>query len=1124
MLEVLAGLLAGLVILTVAAIWRLSSGPIPLDFLTPSVEEALNRDESPVKFVVGRTVLTWAGWERAVDIVAQDITISPRELGLPPLAKLPEVSVGFSLEALKDGVIAPTTLELMQPKLTLQRYTKGDWGLMLRPDGDQENDGDGRDVSALGEGIRQFASGEGGQSTFGYLKNIRIVDASLQIIDQPKNAVWEASGVQLDLSRTGLGIALEIAGLVQLEGQAVDLSLIATKSFGSESYHLTFDSPYLDPSVLRGVFPDYTEVFERLPNLSANGDLDFDENGLPEDFILNLNSDIGNVTLAGNQAANLSEEGKTGYVIDSEVTNLSLKDVIQILPEETLPLAFEGLANLSSKLQIQLDHRENEISLLSAGGGFALGEGLVNLPDLYDAPLEYREVTAGFTVDQDGEKVSVSDLKISLPKGQLTLQASYEKIGDGAGISLDGALTDFNFNLLDRYWPEALGRDARNWVVPNMPEAEVPLATISMAGKLTSLNTEPEFELSRMGGEIKMKNSTVDYFKPLPAAKSVDGTAVFGENWFDIKLTSGAVGDIKMQGGVIKITDIGNDDYIAIDLDLTGPFRDTLELIDNDPLKLVSGIGFDPGTVQAGTKGKLHLEFPLINDLNARDITVSATATLSDLIMENAFFGNDVTGKELDLAVDNDGFNIRGDILFRKLPLQASWEESFSDQAPVRKTLTVNGDLTTDLIGEFGYSTLPYLEGALTGKLVSREFRDGSQKLDISMQLADATMVIPPLNWTKPRTFPARLSVEALLNEGRPIEISRLELEEETLSLLASATLSQDWTVLQRASLDQLTLNDAQLTGDLILSPEGSYQVKLEGDRFDLTGVIDQVLSDLELDKLSDESEPGRPFSLEADFGALSAIPNRRLGETSIKVVHDGNYLQRFNLDAKLLGGEPLRISYIPQGAGYKLTVSAENAGSAMADLNLFESITGGTLMISGTKDHAEAPMLGHVEVTDYTLVKAPVMAKVLEFMSLTGILTALTEKGLPFSKFEGDYVMDEGVLELSKARAFSPSIGISISGTYDLDRDQIHARGTVAPAYAINQVLNIIPVVGWLLTGGEDSGLLGANYSVKGPAENPEIAVNALSALTPGVLRKVFDIFPDPVESKPGDSEGGQN
>ena len=76
-----------------------------------------------------------------------------------------------------------------------------------------------------------------------------------------------------------------------------------------------------------------------------------------------------------------------------------------------------------------------------------------------------------------------------------------------------------------------------------------------------------------------------------------------------------------------------------------------------------------------------------------------------------------------------------------------------------------------------------------------------------------------------------------------------------------------------------------------------------------------------------------------------------------------------------------------------------------------------------------------------------------------------------------------------------------------DYARDEVHLRGTLVPLYGANNLLGQLPVVG-LFLGGEKEGLVGVTYEVVGRPGSPVLHVNPLSALAPGLLRKVFE-FP---------------
>jgi hypothetical protein len=73
-------------------------------------------------------------------------------------------------------------------------------------------------------------------------------------------------------------------------------------------------------------------------------------------------------------------------------------------------------------------------------------------------------------------------------------------------------------------------------------------------------------------------------------------------------------------------------------------------------------------------------------------------------------------------------------------------------------------------------------------------------------------------------------------------------------------------------------------------------------------------------------------------------------------------------------------------------------------------------------------------------------------------------------------------------------------------------------PAYSLNRVLGEIPLLGSLITGGENEGIFAATYRVEGALDDPKVEVNPLSALAPGFLRNLFGLGPSKEPALPKD------
>jgi hypothetical protein len=77
-----------------------------------------------------------------------------------------------------------------------------------------------------------------------------------------------------------------------------------------------------------------------------------------------------------------------------------------------------------------------------------------------------------------------------------------------------------------------------------------------------------------------------------------------------------------------------------------------------------------------------------------------------------------------------------------------------------------------------------------------------------------------------------------------------------------------------------------------------------------------------------------------------------------------------------------------------------------------------------------------------------------------------------------------------------------------DFPRDRLDLSGSYVPAYAINSLLSHIPVLGVVITGGQNEGIFALSYRLTGALSAPVVTVNPLSAIAPGLMRKIMGVL----------------
>ena len=151
----------------------------------------------------------------------------------------------------------------------------------------------------------------------------------------------------------------------------------------------------------------------------------------------------------------------------------------------------------------------------------------------------------------------------------------------------------------------------------------------------------------------------------------------------------------------------------------------------------------------------------------------------------------------------------------------------------------------------------------------------------------------------------------------------------------------------------------------------------------------------------------------------------------------------------------------------------------------------------------------GTLDVTDVRVKDAPGIAALLNSISVVGLINELNGDGIYFDKVEGRFRLTPKRLTLTEASAVGASMGLSMDGIYALDSGVIDMQGVITPVYLLNGIGSVLTRKG--------EGLIGFNYTLKGPAKQPSVGVNPLSALTPGMFREIFRRPPPKVPQAPG-------
>lgn len=786
-----------------------------------------------------------------------------------------------------------------------------------------------------------------------------------------------------------------------------------------------------------------------------------------------------------------------------------LNEIFQPLAALDMPLA----GTFSSELT--LDGRLGDVSFDISGKA-----GHVRAPPPVDISYPVAAVSLRGHVAKGVDSIVIEEFFLDLEGPTLTASARLDKgtaVGPEAHSKLkaDAVLKDIPVETLKQFWPASAAPNPREWIFANISNGRVREASITLAGLLPDGNFD-SFKVEHLSGEVHPEGLEVRYLHPMPPAENVSGRAIFDAQSFVLTDVSGKVRGLQASAGRIAFTGLDEiDQFAKIDLDIQGSVTEALTLLDSQPLGYAGKLGIVPSDAKGKARTKLSLGFPLLKDLALDDLKVGAQASLSELSLPDVFMGKPISHGTLDLNVTMKGMDASGNIVLGDVPVRLDWRENFASGQGFRSRYRLVGAINEAQRKSLRLTgppfVAPYVDGIVWADVTATLQSGGTGKVEAKLDLSPAAMALPGMNWDKPEGAAASAEISLTVDSEGVTALPRFVVESQGLDVMGSVLFVDGYP--SRVDFSKAVFGRTDASGSLNLGD--SLSVNVTGPSFDASGLLKndrpigpgQTAPPKQVRK-KDDILP--PMTIAATVNQLWIGETGSLKNATASLRRDDKDWQSITISAKAGQGD-MRFTLDRDGPqARKFLLEADDAGAVLREFEIFDNLMAGTLTMKGRIDDSvpDQPINGYAEVYDYHIVKAPALARLLTVAALTGIVDLLEGKGVGFAKLEAPFTLRDGLLELQDARAFGSALGITARGQIDLDADNIALEGTIVPAYAINSILGNIPLIGMIFSGDKGSGLFAATYSMQGSAQNPDVSVNPLAALTPGFLRKMFDVF----------------
>jgi len=1089
LLEAIAALLALTVVAFGAALWRLAEGPVNAEMIRPVVTEVLLDAVKGDAAIIGDLEISFDPAYAALVVTARDVRISRADGDV--IIASDQIEAGVALDLLMTGRIAPVSLEASGGTLWLYRdelgrLTGGLGALEDRFGASSESE------SAVPDFDMDQAS-----RVFARLMRVDVSGVTLQMRDEYHDwtGLFTGMGGVLELTDGALSLRAE-GGLVTSAGLApITLDVQSGRSLES-----VFVEARLSDLVPAAAAP-LQGPFTGLSALDAPFDMHlvFDasrEAGLRQ-ASLQMEADSGVIRSGGRQteirAARIDAaldvgEGRLDLhelSVDSDLLSLSLNGALHDFSAYDDAIPARALYELTSQA------------------------GRLDLNGVFPEPLQWRSAELAGALDIDERLISFETLNAVLPVATAQFTGSLALEETEAGLlptvklkgPVQGTLT--KRDVLN-HWPVDFALGARDWVRDSILDGRLTGARLDL-----NLTAEALAAKAIADEDLSLSFSFVDadvrYMSTMTPLLGLSGDAVLRGNSLSLEGAGGAIGDIQATRIYVDIPRLNPKGAVArFGGAGVGEVSDILTLVSEPPLNLASQYGFDPQSF--GGQGELSFEIrrPMLRTVPAEDLGFEFSGTFEDVSGPAGPPGIDLSDGRVSISVTPEGLNAEGDARIASADAHIVWTETFGlgpDANPTQ--VRVSSIMTARELDQVGLPLRRFMDGAVGVEAVLNGRGMDFSEVSLDLELENAAIALPGNLWDKPAGEAATASLVATLTGDGAIELDRLQLNGEGVVLDTRAEMAADGRLLS-AEAARVFIEDRMELSAVISRPEGPE------------GVLDITVSGPFLDArdLFGMAAPsgGGDLGASVNFeGVLDRVLVRDQAFTNVGLTLNSRPegVARFVLEADAAGG-PVIVRFEPEAETgvRRLSALGPDAGLLLTAFAGFDNISGGAVRLNGVAPPLGEPggVSGDIEVEAFTLNRMPLLARILAAGSLEGLGGLLSGQGIGFERLRSDFVWQDGILEMRDSRVAGASLGATWTGLVDFSEERLTVNGTLLPSYGVNSILGSVPVLGELFTSRQGEGVIGVTFSVSGPFSETRVTANPLSALAPGVFRRIFE------------------
>jgi hypothetical protein len=1125
---------------------RLLHGPVSLKLLLGPIERGLSQELSDLGVHI-EDVSLQLNEASGLQFELKNVRVTD-ERGAT-LAAAPSAAVGLSLRALVQGRIALESVDLISPRVLLFYSEDGTLSLKFSgtPEAAEAHRGRGPGTQTpeapLAGGAEDSdsalaridlvkmlsetsARARRGEHAGAFLREVGLRSATVIVDTGVRKTIWRVPELHLDLkhrrSRTSIA------------GRATVASLAGPWSVEFRTYEAENAKTIQLTLSVQGLIP--RGLARTLPQLAGLESFDVPVSGEAQ-FALSTKGEIVSGTVAIDsgrgrlflpwlpQAPLRIDAGRLEVSYSSEARRFEIAPSILVWGDSRVKISGHLVQTTQGP-----DGPAWAFELKSE-------EGWLGSEPRGMKPLAIDHWSARGLVAPEQGRIVLSQILLRAGGTEVSAKGEIADVGGATKARLEGQIGPMPASVFKTLWPAPIAPAVRDWVVRSIVSGNLQGGSFKLVsgggsnhgygaggawGDRLSLTLEganlevlllqgwPALELPR--ALLRLEGPTLEVTAPEGSLIGSQGRRAL------------------IRGGMLAVDASEQPASAQITFRAQGPLSLAQEMLDAEPLKLIQATGLALSGAEGKVDAQLRLTMPISARIGAADVKVEGKARIVDGRVRQALGPYDVQSANVVIDASERGLDVRGDLVIRGVPVKASWQHVRGAPADQQPPLRLAANLTEAHRTQLGLDVNHLVQGEAAVELTAARVGANPPQVSVRADLSPATLTLESLAWRKPPGRAAVFHFDVVRGTSHPIELHNVRLQGEDIDVEGWMGIGPDNRPREfRFPRFSLALQ-TRLETHGKLRADNVWEVRAKGPTFDGRDLFRSLFFGVP-GEASDPAAKTRPgLDLWAEIDTVIGYSDATLKNVRTHLQKRANKLVGLDARGILDSGEPFAaIVRSEAGQPRRLLAESRDAGQTFKLVGFYPNAYGGLMTLEVNLDgQGAAERVGTLWAKDFYVLGDPVVSQVMQTADdprqgggERGRRTVVREK-FEFESLRAPFSVGHGQFVLHNAAINGPLVSATMRGKVDFAAQTLNVGGTFTPLSGLNRALAPVPLVGPLMTGPRGEGVFAMTFAIQGPMSNPQVLVNPLSILTPGITREIMQMTPEnprvvPRSDRPG-------